>query len=344
MYSNEELNKLPIFFIVGKGRSGTTLLQTMLDAHPNMMVPWESRFIIHLRKKYARITRWDEATKRTFAQAIFTDPKLRFFWGIDQAKFERALMECTITSFSEACKLVYLHFASPFKKEGIQMVGDKNPVNSLFIEELQLLFPEAKFIHLIRDYRGNLNSHLRTAKNKTLGELALRWVNINNTIKAAFATRNNYLAVSFETLLQAPEQELQRICSFLQMPYSDAMINYHQQIAREFDQIDPNNEQLKHRLASKFHANLKKPIDPATANRWQQSFGADNIETAEFYCSESGKAFGYTPTLPGAKGSGLSRFTNAFRYWKWYYKVRVFYNWMPFSFRVKRMQQSLINE
>ncbi|NQU34666.1 MAG: sulfotransferase [Bacteroidetes bacterium] len=51
----EQLNKIPFFFVVGRPRSGTTLLRTLFDAHPNVSFPPECQFIINLYPKYGKI-------------------------------------------------------------------------------------------------------------------------------------------------------------------------------------------------------------------------------------------------------------------------------------------------
>ena len=47
----DEIEKIPFVFIVGRGRSGTTLLQNILDANEQALLPRESKLIIHLKQK-----------------------------------------------------------------------------------------------------------------------------------------------------------------------------------------------------------------------------------------------------------------------------------------------------
>src|SRR5690554_7919810 len=74
----------PIAFLVAKDRSGTTLLQTMLDSHPNICAPLESRFVLHLKNKYHSKTIWNKSLKTQFVKNLFKEQKMVLFWELDQ--------------------------------------------------------------------------------------------------------------------------------------------------------------------------------------------------------------------------------------------------------------------
>ena len=52
MLDIDKINNIPFFFIVARGSSGTTMLQNILDANEHVILPTESRLIIHLKQKY----------------------------------------------------------------------------------------------------------------------------------------------------------------------------------------------------------------------------------------------------------------------------------------------------
>jgi hypothetical protein len=57
-----------LFFIVGCGRSGTSLLQAMISSHPIAIIPNETKFYTVIRKHHRS---WDELhNERIFDQAI----------------------------------------------------------------------------------------------------------------------------------------------------------------------------------------------------------------------------------------------------------------------------------
>ena len=155
----EQIRNLPFFFIMGRPRSGTTLLRTLLDVHPQINIPLENSGMIHLYFKYRRVKQWPQAK----INALLSDfRKLKFIesWKLDWDSIESDFQQASghQLRFHELVKLFYFHYQSEFKKEDFICLGDKSPLNSLYSRELTHVFPEAKFIHLVRDYRANLAS------------------------------------------------------------------------------------------------------------------------------------------------------------------------------------------
>ena len=72
-----------MFFIIGRPRSGTTLLRILFEAHPHVIIPPESPFIISLYKKYGKVTSWDEKLIKEFCDDLF---RQRYFdkWLIEK--------------------------------------------------------------------------------------------------------------------------------------------------------------------------------------------------------------------------------------------------------------------
>ena len=54
------ISSIPIFFVVGRPRSGTTLLRMLFDAHPDVTFPPECQFIVNLYPKYKNVNPWKE--------------------------------------------------------------------------------------------------------------------------------------------------------------------------------------------------------------------------------------------------------------------------------------------
>ena len=153
-----KIKDVPFFFIVGRPRSGTTLLRTLFDAHPNVIIPLECQFIINLYPKYGSVTHWSKDELMKF-HADLQEQWWFDLWKIDPEELKSSLLDYEGShTYSTVCKVVYDSYSSFFKKEEIRFFGDKNPGYAIYTERLLKIFPEAKFIHIIRDYRDNFVS------------------------------------------------------------------------------------------------------------------------------------------------------------------------------------------
>ncbi len=93
MVNIQDVSKLPFFFIIGRPRSGTTMLRTMLDAHPKVCIPQESPVILNLYKKYGKKVSWDAKDIDEF----FHDLSFQYIsgvWNIDPSKLKTDLNNC----------------------------------------------------------------------------------------------------------------------------------------------------------------------------------------------------------------------------------------------------------
>jgi hypothetical protein len=165
-FSIEKVKNTPMFFILGRPRTGSTLLRTLFDAHPQVIIPQEWPMLLLLHFRFEKVKYWDKKNLEEFYQSLFQPLKIPFWsirnWpGIDLNLLHSNLLLCEGEQTLETLlKVVYFHYNSFFDKKEIVLIGDKNPAISNHPELLAKLFPTAKFIHLVRDYRDNLVSLL----------------------------------------------------------------------------------------------------------------------------------------------------------------------------------------
>ncbi len=80
-------------------------------------------------------------------------------WNIDHDKLQSDLQACAgVTSYAMICQVVYLNHISFYPKEDIKLIGDKNHGYTIYTERLLKLFPGAKFVYILRDYRDTYQS------------------------------------------------------------------------------------------------------------------------------------------------------------------------------------------
>lgn len=294
----EHILKLPFFFILGRPRSGTTLLRTLLDVHPNICIPLENSGMIHLHFKYRRVKHWDQLRLTEF----LTDFKnLNFIehWNLDWEQIESSLVHASHMnlSFHEIIRVFYYHYQSEFMKEEILYLGDKSPLNSLYSKELFQLFPQAKFIHLVRDYRANLASMSKhDVFSPSYTVMLMQWLKSANQInKLARKNPQQFLQVKYEDLVVNPGDYYEKICSFLQIKYMPEL-------------LDPDyrkkavNHIYNDTFLDKWQPDLSGKISTSNVDKWRKELDAGAVRKADYIAGKTGKGYQYEPV---SKSFGL---------------------------------------
>ena len=84
-----------IFFIVGRGRSGTTLLSRMFAKHPQIAVAPEGFFAMSLERRYGSGA-WDASRIDAFGRDLLLENRMRT-WKLDVGRLRGVLMERAAT-------------------------------------------------------------------------------------------------------------------------------------------------------------------------------------------------------------------------------------------------------
>jgi hypothetical protein len=285
-----DTKQIPFFFILGRPRSGTTLLASLFDAHPNVMLPFECPLIINLYSRYSGIHLWTEELLDAFATEIIGQRKFDS-WRVDELKFRNALRQCTGNhDFESIMKVVYLQFNSLFDKKEIRLIGDKNPVYSIYPERLARLFPNARFIHLTRDYRDNILSIQKVDFEAPFTALlAYRWRFATNRImKTALRYPDRFYTIRYEDLVTQPDLRLREMCSFLDIPYDPSVLDFHTRKEELFRNFDKEH-------VERYHSSLLQPISDAGIYAWKKRMPKDQVRTADFVAGKTGREAGYEP-------------------------------------------------
>ncbi len=204
----------PPFFIVGCVRSGTTLLQTLMDAHPEIAIPTES----HLFTRFSGVFgRYGDLRHRANLELLVQDL-------LDDERIKRWKLQTSVSEFcrelsAPTLRDVIAHLFSLYaRQQGKFRWGDKTPQHALCLREIHGLFPEAQFIHLVRDGRDVAESLTRViiGKKSVLAN-ARRWreaVSACDDFKRTVPS-DQFLELRYEALVARPEEEIARVFAFL---------------------------------------------------------------------------------------------------------------------------------
>jgi hypothetical protein len=217
----------PFLFIVGCGRSGTSVLRRVLDGHSQLAVAHEGRFVAPLSRRRARYERDDGFDVEAFAADLLVDPAVRGNLGLSVEDVRAALDGAPVLDYPDAVRRVFAFYAA---RQGKPRYGDKMPAYVLRMPALADLFPEARFVHIIRDGRDVALSYQSVAWGPTTAEeAAIRWR--GNVRRGRRDGRrlgaDRYREVRYEELVADPEPVLRSLCEFLDLAWDDAMLHHH---------------------------------------------------------------------------------------------------------------------
>lgn len=291
---------LPIVFIMAKGRSGTTLLQTMVDAHPETIAPLESRFVVHFYHRYGSITKWTDKIKKQFIKDVQTERKIELIWELDVEMMTKRIMSLPeATKYSLVCKQVYCSVRSIFNKTDKKIIIDKNPIHAILMPLIYEIFPEAKIIHLVRDYRASANSTKELQIVKSMTNIGFHWLLSNTTIeKFKKEFFHESLTLTYESLLLNPKEELTKVCKFLNVNFDPLMINYHEVTLKGIQgYIDrsptPYIKEIRSSGSALIHKNISRPIDVTLINKWEKNLDKSQVLVLEKICGQFSLKYGY---------------------------------------------------
>jgi Sulfotransferase family len=223
----------PYAFVVGCPRSGTTLLQRMLDHHPLLAVANDSHFI----PKVVEDLPLDTDPPLTPELVEWVRTYRRFYrLRLPDASVDEAAADAR--SYSEFVSAIYTQYA---RAHGKRLGGEKTPGYVRCLPRLHTLFPWVRSIHVIRDGREVALSALEWAhdgkgpsKLSMWGEepvavcaLWWRWQVSTGRNDGARLGPTRYREVRYDHLVDHPEARLRELAEFLGLPDAAAMAAYH---------------------------------------------------------------------------------------------------------------------
>ncbi|GAA3444135.1 sulfotransferase family protein [Planomonospora venezuelensis] len=211
-------------FIVGCPRSGTTMLQLMTHAHPRIAIPPETRFMMAAYQRRLRFGDLaDPICRRELAEWVVGRRQHRFHdLGLDAAEVAREIATGPPT-LGSALGAVLRAYAARFGKP---RWGDKRPGYFQSVDALLRLFPDAQFVHLIRDGRDCVASLKEMPWHRGGIHSAVSvWAEAIDFARygAPRLPEGSYHQLRYEDLTRDPEAELRGLCAFLGEEYDPAM-------------------------------------------------------------------------------------------------------------------------
>jgi Sulfotransferase family len=283
-------------FVLGCPRSGTTLSQLMLHAHPRIAIPPETRFLLTAyssRNDFGDLR--EETSRRALAGSIVGKRETLFYdLGLDPQDIVEEIAAGPPT-LGSALGTVFRAYARRFGKP---RWGDKRPGYYQHIPELLRLFPEAQIVHMIRDGRDCVASlkAMPWFKQDIYAAIATWMEAIDCGRRAAGRlAAGAYFEVRYERLAAHSAEQLSALCAFLGEEYDPAMTEPYK-IA---DMAVPKR--------ATWHAGTRTKVTPALCGSWRHRLEPWEISLCETIMGSRLRALGYE--LSGAQRSSAAHLT-----------------------------------
>jgi hypothetical protein len=287
----------PFLFIVGCARSGTTLLQRLLNAHPELAVVHETHWIPAFWRERTGLTAEGTVTRELLPRLLGHERFRKRFGkaGIGQKEL-RGLLKT-------GRPMTYARFVSGLfdlygRLQGKPLVGDKTPRYVQNMATLHGLWPGARFVHLIRDGRdvclsalhwkekaARLASRFSTWGEHAVATAAVWWewrVRLGREAGESLGP-GRYYELRYEALVSQPADECARLCAFLGVPYDEQMLRFHEGRTK----ADPGLDAKKG----------WRPITPGLRD-WRTQMAAAGLERFEAAAGDLLGELGYPRAVP----------------------------------------------
>ena len=286
-----------LIFLTGHRKSGTTLLHSLFDNHPDIDVyPTDFTFFYsyfphytnNLKNKKKLIKRIMHLTNNTINRhfiknKILTRKDIIFF----NKKLLKKLKKINLRSKKSIFRIIIDHWNNLKGKKTKKIVLIKETSQSIYFDEYKKIFPNLKMINIIRDPRDNYAS-IKSGQKKYYSKIGLSY--LQNFANVLFRSRQDLLScfynkknkrfkfITYENLVKNPKKTMKRLCLFLKIKYSDILINptfggnkfYGNNFNKEFIGISKKN-----------------------ANNWRKRITSEESNIIEFYLSDMLKIYKY---------------------------------------------------
>jgi hypothetical protein len=236
-------------FILGNPRSGTSLFRLMLNAHPQIISPPECGFLHWWFSKYKDWCSNDNTSDRVleFLADVKSSKKIED-WNLDFDNLKQKIKTHNPKNYAELVELVYLLFAEQ-KGKVPSIVADKNNYYINHLNDLKEIWPDAKYILVVRDGRDVACSYLNMEKLLTnspykpklstdIKTIAKEWLANNQNILnfSESLHENQFMAIRYEDFVTESELYLTKVCNFLGLNFESNMLDYFIKNAKQQDE------------------------------------------------------------------------------------------------------------
>jgi hypothetical protein len=283
-------------FIAGPAKSGTTLLVSLLDGNPELLVfPAETAYFPTALKKWAprgRRAQFDYLTKESFARVLFGAPPRpgkHTYSDFPKQEFLEHFEKSAFDPSNKDRDLLVLMIESYAAVRGIDLSKvkrwiEKTPANRDHLDAILQRFPEAKILVTLRDPRAIMAAQIALEKRRRTRRFSTYYVAAHwrKAARLARQIRRGTLpgfVVQYEKLVAETDQTMREVCAYLGVAFSPEMLS-----PTKAGQPWAGNSAVQTGFTS---------VSMEPAYRWRNELNDDEIGWIEWHCRDFMPEFGY---------------------------------------------------
>lgn len=263
------------FFVVGCPRSGTTLVREILDNHPRLAVVDESHLVVGLAP------RWWTMRRQPTVDDVLSHPRVQR-WDVPRSDLIDQIDGRDGGEYPDPVRQVFDAYA---RCRRTPRWGDKTPGYVTYVRRLARWFPDAQFIHVVRDGRevaASLAERAWGPPSAVSGAFWWAWKVRTGRRQGRALGAHRYVEVRLEDLVENPEATIRAVCEFLGEPFTPSMLDYHLRFAHR----NPVPRDQERHLVRPPTAQLRD---------WRHGLPSHHATAVETICHGQLRAFGYEP-------------------------------------------------
>lgn len=280
---SKESSASDIFFIVGSGRNGSTLLSAILNNNPQLFIPPEQYVLPFYASKWQLLRHKSKSRILSDMTKNFLQKNKTVNWQLTKEDYEMVGSRSKLLSFSDITKEIFSTYAQKIGKKEVLLFGEKSPLTTHYIHLFENEFKESKFIFLIRDPRDVIYSFSKVPGHRAneLNYAIWKWrdsvIQYNRLVKKG----KKVMLVEYEDLVRNPEKIINGVHDFLQIKYSADLLN------NQYDAQIMGVSSLIH------HQNLGKPITPESIGKWRGNLSGSDLSKIQEELGSLAQEFNY---------------------------------------------------
>lgn len=292
-----------LHFIIGIGRSGTTVLSKLLNRYKQVHCLPEANFLVFCMHQFKDKTNFS----KNDIELLFKEIELYAYshpwvgWDFDLTSIKEKITSYATTTknlnYELICKLIYKEFkVVGTDKSFAEMLIDKNPSYTIYASKLEKQFPQSKFIWITRDYRANVLSRKQSVflKSPNVAYNAIRWKLYNRKALRLYTQfPDKVLRITYEDLVLNNSDTSKQIELFLGLKADFETEDFTKKQSIDLNAFSISNK-YKDRFMKKY-SDLNKPLNSSRIDAWKELLTEKEITICDALCGDFSKKIGYAP-------------------------------------------------